>query len=100
MLGQAVAQRGERQILIEPVVAADLAHRHHLDQRHLEASAGAPPHQIGDLVVVDAAKRHDVDLDPQTGSDRGIDPGAHPGQIADAGDRPETRLVQACPAKC
>src|SRR3990170_3054237 len=51
----------QRQILLDPGVGADLAHRHHLDEGEIEALGAAPGDEIVELVVVDALEGDRVD---------------------------------------
>src|SRR5476649_803543 len=47
------ARYRQRQVLIEPRLAADLAHRHHLDEDEVHAAAVAPADELLELAVVD-----------------------------------------------
>ena len=58
----------QRQILVEPRLAADLAHRHDLDEDEVEALLAAPGDEMVELVVVDAFERDGVDLDREPGA--------------------------------
>ena len=75
-LGEPRAHDRERQILVEPAFA-DLAERHHLDQRQIHAAAMRPFDQPRKFVLVDALERDRVDLDLQAGGLRGVDAGEH-----------------------
>ena len=66
-LAEARAQQRDRQVLVEPALAADIAHRHHLDEGEVVAFAAAPFDQRLRFVVVDALERDGVDLDPDAG---------------------------------
>ena len=46
VLGDVGAHQRQRQVLVEPRLAADLAHRHDLDQRQVDAAAVAPADQL------------------------------------------------------
>ena len=76
--GKPRAHERERQILVEAAFA-DLAERHHLDQREIHAAAVRPFDQIGEFVLVHALERDRVDLDLEAGRLRRIDPGQHVG---------------------
>ena len=64
LLGEPRAQQRQRHILVDAAFA-DVAHRHHLDQRQRHALAVRPLHQRGDFVLVQVLQRHRVDLDAQ-----------------------------------
>jgi len=49
------AYQRQRQILIEPVFTADIAHRHNLDHHEVETLLAGPGHKIVELVLVDTA---------------------------------------------
>ena len=63
----------QRPVLVEPVLVAEVAHRHDLDEGEVEAALAAPLHQPVQFVLVDALERHGVDLDLQARLDRGVD---------------------------
>src|SRR5271167_1277917 len=48
------AYQRQRQILIEPVLAADIAHRHYLDDHEVETLFAGPGDEIIELILVDA----------------------------------------------
>ena len=75
-LGKPCAHHRQRQVLLKPALA-DLAKRHHFDQRQIHAAAVRPFDQPRKFVVVDALERDCVDLDFQTGRLRGVDTGQH-----------------------
>src|SRR5947199_117339 len=52
----------QRQIMFGAVLL-DLAQRHGLDEREIEALGAAPAQHGGDLVFIEALERHHVDLD-------------------------------------
>jgi hypothetical protein len=74
--------------LIDPA-CADVAHRHHLDQRERHAFAVRPFHQRGNLFLVHVLQRDRVDLDRETGGARRLDAGQNLVEIAPAGNGPE-----------
>jgi pimeloyl-ACP methyl ester carboxylesterase len=53
--------------LVEPVFAADIAHRHNFDDDEIEPLVAAPGDEIVEFLVVDAAQRDRVVLDRETG---------------------------------
>src|ERR1700693_2362686 len=83
----------ERQILLEPAFA-DVAERHHLDQREIHATAVRPGYQVAELLLVDAFERHGVDLDGYSGSAGGGDTVEHLLDLAPAGDCPELFRIE------
>ena len=87
-LGEPRAHDRERQILVEPALA-DIAERHHLDQREVHAAAMRPGDQLGELVLVDALERDRIDLDLQAGRLRGVDAGQNLVELAPARDGAE-----------
>ena len=44
------AEVAERPVLVEPVLVAEVAHRHHLDEGEVEAALAAPGDEVVDLV--------------------------------------------------
>ena len=82
------------QVLVEPVLVAEIAHRHDLDEGEIEAALAAPRDEGVQFVVVDALQRHGVDLDLEPGLGGGVDAVHHLGEPAPAGDPPELRLVE------
>ena len=87
-LGEPRARDRERQVLVEPAFA-DIAERHHLDQRELHAAPVRPAHELGEFVLVDALERHRVDLDLETRGLGGVDAGQHLVELAPARHRAE-----------
>ena len=71
------AHQRQRQVLVEPVLAADIAHRHDLDDDEVEPLIAAPGDEIVEFVLVDAAQRDRVDLDREPGPLRGGEPVEH-----------------------
>ena len=64
--------------------------RHELDEAHTHATLAAVGGEVDDLVVVDAAHDHAVDLHRvEAGVERGVDPGQDPVQVVAAGERQE-----------
>ena len=68
---------------------ADVAERHHLDERKLHAAPVRPLQQGWKFVLVHAFERHRVDLDLQSSCLRGIDPGQDLVQLTPARDGAE-----------
>ena len=93
LLGEPRAQQRQRHILVDAAFA-DVAHRHHLDQRQCHALAVRPLHQRGDFFLVQILQRHRVDLDGEARRACRLDAGQHLVEIAPAGDRLEFRGVQ------
>ena len=84
-LAELRAHHGERQVLIR-AVAVDLAERHGLDEGEVVAFGAAPGDEILDLVLVDAAQGHGVDLDPEAGGAGRVDARHHLAEPAPARD--------------
>ena len=93
-LRQLLAHQRQRQVLVHPVLIAEIAHRHDLDDRHVVAEAAAPGQHVAQLVLVHALQRDGVDLDLQPGRLGGGDAVQHLLEIAPAGDGGEFRRVQ------
>src|SRR6185437_11544450 len=87
-LRQPVMQFLQRQIGID-AIDADLAQRHALDQGQAKTAAVRPGQHRLDLVLIDAAHRHHVELDLKPDLDRRIDAIQHVGESAAASDRGE-----------
>src|SRR4029077_5788525 len=84
----------QRQILVEPVLAADIAHRHDLDYDEIETLFAGPSDEIVEFVFVDPAQRHGVDLDGKSGSLGRGQPFEDRLEPAAAGDRRKFRRVE------
>ena len=68
----------------KPVLAADIAHRHHFDEGDVHASPMRPFRQRDKLVFVHVFERDGIDLDREPGVLRGVDAFEHALQIATA----------------
>ncbi len=75
-------------------VLLDRAQRHGLDQRQVMALRGAEAQHRLDLILVQAAQRHHVELDMHPRRLRRRDARQHPLQFALAGDVAEHRRIQ------
>src|SRR5262245_55073400 len=63
---QSRAHQGQRQVLVEPVLATDIPHRHDLDKHQVEAFRTGPRDEVVELLLVDAAQSNGVNLDRET----------------------------------
>src|SRR5258708_38533592 len=59
---------GKRQVLLETILAADVPHRHHLDEDEVEALVPRPLDQPVELVIIRPSQGDGVDLHSQPGS--------------------------------
>src|SRR3546814_20261223 len=55
-------------LLVDPGLATDVAHRHDLDHRHVVAAIAAPAQHVRELVLVHTLQRDGVDLHRQPGA--------------------------------
>jgi hypothetical protein len=92
--GQMRAQVRQLPVLAQPVLVADIAHRHDLDEGQIHVARFAPLDQREQLVLVEALEGDGVDLDPQPGLLRGVDALDHLRQAAPAGDVGKFLLVE------
>ena len=88
------AEVAEGPVLVEAVLVAEVAHRHHLDEGEVEAAVAAPGDEAVELVLVDALERHGVDLDAEPGVHRGVEAVEDLGEATEAGDGAELALVE------
>ncbi len=93
-LGEIAAHIVKRIELVQPVFLAEIAHWHDLDEGEVQPPVAAPLQQFVDLVIVCAAQRHHVDLDPKTCRLRRFDAFQHLIEPAPARDRLKFGLVQ------
>ncbi len=88
------ADQRERQILLDPGLAADIAHRHDLDEDEVEAFLAAPGDQAIELVVIDALEGDRVDLDGEAGALGRRQTVLHHVEPAPSRDRGELRRIE------
>ena len=92
--GQIGAYGGQRQILVQPVLASNIAHRHDFDNGHIESLLAAPGQHVTQFDIIHAAQRNSIDLDLQASRLCGTQPGKHLRQIAPAGNRAKPVFIQ------
>src|SRR6185437_1319453 len=93
-LAQAGAHQRQRQVLLEARLAADIAHRHDLDEDKVEAFLARPGDEPVELVLVDALEGDGVDLDGKPGAPRRRQPAQNLVEPAPTGDTRELRRVE------
>ena len=80
--------------MIEPVLATDIAHWHDLDHHEVETLFAGPRDEIIELILVDSAQRHGVDLDREASGLSRSQPFEDRLEMAAAGDRRDFRAVE------
>ncbi len=84
----------QRVILIQTILIADIAHRHHFDKRDVHPARMGPVDHLHDLIVIHAFQRNGVDLDRQPGFLRRIDAVHDLRKAAPAGNVGEFLFIQ------
>ena len=84
----------ERPILAQAVLVAQVAHGHHLDPGQINPAIRTPCGHRRQFCLVEAFQRDGVDLDPQPGILRRVDPAQHLRQTSPTGDVGEFLIVQ------
>eukprot|EP01026_Neomeris_dumetosa_P082791 TRINITY_DN95204_c0_g1_i1.p2 TRINITY_DN95204_c0_g1~~TRINITY_DN95204_c0_g1_i1.p2 ORF type:complete len:229 (-),score=11.83 TRINITY_DN95204_c0_g1_i1:73-759(-) len=93
-LPQFTAHHGERPILVDPVLAADIAHRHNLDEGQIISLAASPADKLMQLIIIHPFQRDSVDLHLQSGGLRRRQAIHHLLDPAPAGYALELRRIQ------
>src|SRR5258708_472600 len=91
---QSGTHQRQRQILVEPVLAADVTHRHDLDEHEVKALFAGPCDEVVELLLVDAAQRYGVDLTREPRGFRRREPFEAYFETPTAGDFGEFRRVE------